>query len=318
MAIAIFVGRDEEESHQYHWFIDAWKEALLKLDSNLDIRIWPDVGNHEEIELALVWRHPFSVLKQFSKLKAIMSLAAGVDHVFADHELSKTIPILRVMDPYMANDIVQYVLVCVLNYIKRMEAWAAYQKQKRWMKVPPFNFSDKTVGIMGLGFLGEKAARALLQCGINVIGWRYSKKPLAGINTFNGDEEFADFLAQIDILVCMLPLTLKTQDILNQDTFMKLRKGAYIINLGRGEQLVEKDLINALDSDQLSGACLDVFRQEPLPVDHPFWIHPKIRVTPHIASVTNPITAAPQVLENYKRALAGKELLNRVDWEKGY
>ncbi len=133
-----------------------------------------------------------------------------------------------------------------------------------------------------------------------------------------GKAQFDAFLSHTDILVCMLPLTSDTQNIMNKDTFAKLPSGAYIINLGRGEQLVEDDLLQALDSGHLSGACLDVFRREPLPSDHPFWLHPKIIVTPHIASVTNAATAAPQVLDNCHRVMAGEELLNRVDLSKGY
>ncbi len=157
MAIAILVGRDDKKHQQLEWFIDEWRKALLALDPELDIRVWPEVGNLSEIDIALVWSHPVGVLNTLPNLKAIISLAAGVDHIFADTHLPKNIPILRVKDPYMANDIVQYVVVCVLNYVKRMAAWATYQKTATWMRKPPFNYSDKTIGVMGLGFLGEKS-----------------------------------------------------------------------------------------------------------------------------------------------------------------
>ena len=182
----------------------------------------------------------------------------------------------------------------------------------------PFNFLDKTVGIMGLGFLGTHTAKTLHSLGVKVIGWSQSPKQLSEIRYFAGAGEFKDFLAQTDILVCMLPLTPNTQNILNLNNFNCLPKGAYLINIGRGEHLVENDLLAALDSGQLTGACLDVFRQEPLPPEHPFWLHPRIRVTPHIASVTNPATALPQILENYRRMRAGEPLLNCVDVQKGY
>lgn len=318
MAIAILVGRSEAEAKAYTWFTAAWKQALLAFDPSLDIRIWPELGDHQDISVALVWKHPIGILTQFPHLQAIMSLAAGVDHVLTDSNIPKNIPLARVMDPYMANEIVQYVLVTVLNYVKRMEAWAGYQLQKRWMKVPPFNHADKTIGIMGLGFLGEKAARMLSQIGLNVIGWRNSSKQLPEIKSYYGKEQFSEFLSQTDILVCMLPLTPETENILNKDNFAKLKKGAYLINLGRGEHLVEKDLLDALEAEQLVGACLDVFRQEPLPEDHPFWINKKIRVTPHVASVTNAATAAPQVYSNYRRVMAGEVMQNLVSIEKGY
>lgn len=318
MAIAIIVGRETNPKKQDTWFENGWKDALLALDPSLDIRIWPEVGDFKEIDAAFVWCHPYGLLNEFPNLKLIASLAAGVDHIFADKHLPKQVPIVRVMDPYMANDITQYVLACVLQHVKRMEAWDSYQKEKRWMKRPPFNFAEKTIGIMGLGFLGEKSARALLHIGLKVIGWRNSAKELDGIKTFFGKAQLKDFLAQSEILICMLPLTSETLNILNKETFSLLPKGSFLINLGRGEELVEEDLLQALDSGQLSGAFLDVFRQEPLPPEHPFWIHPKIHVTPHIASVTNAATAAPQVLDNYHRMMTGKPLMNKVDTEKGY
>lgn len=318
MAIALIAGREENEPKQYVWFLNEWKEALLALDPSLDIRIWPNVGDPKEIDAAFVWRHPYGLLNEFPNLKLIASLAAGVDHIFTDTHLPKHIPTVRITDPYMANDITQYVLACVLHYVKRMEAWDGYQKQKRWMKQPPFNFAHKTIGIMGLGFLGEKSARALFHIGLKVIGWRNSSKELEGIKTFFGKAQLSDFLKQSDILVCMLPLTAETQNILNKNTFAQLPKGSFLINVGRGEELVEEDLIKSLDSGHLTGAFLDVFRQEPLPTEHPFWTHPKIHVTPHIASVTNAATAAPQILDNYQRMMAGKPLVNQADLQKGY
>ncbi len=318
MIIALLVGRDEQETKQFDWFIQDFKQHLLALAPKLDLRIWPHVGNVEEIEFALVWRHPLGALKKFPHLKCIASLGAGVDHLVVDPTLSKKVPIIRVMDPYMANDIVQYVLAHVLNHIKRTEHWAENQKKQAWIKKPPFSFAEKTIGIMGLGFLGKKAALALQNIGLNVIGWSGSPKNLPDIKDFVGEAQFSDFLSQTDILVCMVPLTPHTQNILNKKTFATLKKGAFLINVGRGEHLVEDDLLNALDSGQLCGACLDVFRQEPLPPEHPFWIHPHIRVTPHIASVTNPATVAAQLLENYRRLISGEKLLNRVDLTRGY
>lgn len=318
MAIAILVGRNEAEQQANAWFTQAWKDTLLSLDPHLDIRIWPNVGNHQDIDCLLVWNHQLGLLNQFPQAKIIASLAAGVDHLLVDPDIDSRIPIVRVIDPYMANDIVQYVVAYLLRYIKRVPHWAEKQQQHSWSKEPPFTFSDKNIGIMGLGYLGGKAAQLLSQLGLKVSGWSYSSKTLTGITHFVGQSQFHDFLSQADILICMLPLTKKTKNILNKQTFAHLPTGAYLINVGRGDHLVEEDLLEALAQGQVGGACLDVFRQEPLPVNHPFWSHPHIIVTPHIASVTNPSTAAPQILENYQRVLSGKALLNRVDFSKGY
>lgn len=318
MAILILVGRNPEENQAYQWFSLAWKKALLDLDPALEIRIWPEAGDQADIDLLLVWNHTPGLTTQFKNAKAIFSLAAGVDHIFIDTAINPDLPIVRIIDPYMASDIVQYVAAYILKYVKRLDHWAEKQRAKTWFKQPPFSFSDKTTGIMGLGHLGSKAARVLQQMGLTVNGWSQSHKQLPDIHQFVGNSQFHDFLARTDILVCMLPLTNKTENILNQDTFSHLRKGAYLINIGRGQHLVEDDLLSALADGQLSGACLDVFRQEPLPDNHPFWSHPSINITPHIASVTNPVTAAPQLYENYQRLMAGLPLFNRVDIQKGY
>lgn len=319
MAIAILAGRDATEQKQYEWFCATWRDVLLAQDATLDIRIWPNVGNVAEIDFLLVWRHPIGTLKQFTNAKAVQSLGAGVDHIFVDSELNRNTPIARIADPFMAGDIVQYVVAYTLQHIKLVKLWEMNQQKKFWAnREPPFTLSHKTIGIMGIGYLGKKAALILHDMGLNVIGWSQSAKEMPGITHYTGDAEFHDFLSKSDLLICMLPLTDKTENILNKNTFAKLPRDAFVINIGRGKHVVDEDLIAALDDGHLSGACLDVFREEPLPPNHPFWSHAKIIVTPHIASVTNPMTAAPQVYENYQRAMSNKALLNKVDIEKGY
>lgn len=313
MAIAILVGRDEEDRHRHDWFIKAWRDALLAIDSSLDIRIWPDIGNDTDIDVALVWKHPLGALKTLRSLKVIFSLAAGVDHILVDNDLNPAIPITRLVDHYMAKDIMQYVVGSVLHYVRRFDYWHQKQEEHLWQREPPFTFADEPVGVMGLGFLGGRAAKALLDVGLQVRAWRNTH--LAHderIECFVGKEQLAAFLTGTRVLVCMLPLTPTTSGLLSRAVFSQLPKGAYIINVGRGEHVVEKDLLEALETGQLSGATLDVFPEEPLPFTHAFWNHPKILVTPHVASVTNPVTAAPQVYENYRRVLAGQELTNRV------
>ena len=175
-----------------------------------------------------------------------------------------------------------------------------------------------TVGIMGLGQLGAYTAERLAQIGFNVVGWSRSQKQLAGVETYAGNAQLPEFLRRANILVCLLPLTEQTRDILNRDFFEQLPRQAYLINVARGEHLVEADLLTAIDTGQIRGACLDVFRQEPLPPDHPFWRHPQIRVTPHCSSITNPASVAPQIVENYRRSQAGQPLLNQVSRSRGY
>lgn len=318
MSIGIFVGRDLIQHKNHEWFTQSIIDALLKLDPNLDIQVWPNIPQPEKITFALAWLHPFDVLNHLPQLKAISSLGAGVDHLLADPTLPVDLTIVRVVDPYMASDIVQYVVSCVLNHVKRMDHWRAKQAEHKWSKEPPFNLSDKTIGIMGVGHLGKKAIHAFLELNLKVIGFSQSVKTIAGSQQYVGDDQFDSFLNHTDILVCMLPLTKKTEGILNERTFATLKDDAYIINVGRGLHLIEADLLTAIKKGKLSGAALDVFQQEPLPGDHPFWQQPKIKITPHIASVTNPETVAPQLLENYRRLLANEPLLHEMNRAKGY
>ena len=174
------------------------------------------------------------------------------------------------------------------------------------------------IGIMGLGVLGIAAAEILRKNGFGVCGWSKSAKNLSGIKTFHGSEQLDEFLKQSNILVCLLPLTSETKNILNKDLFKKLPEDAYLINVARGEHLVEEDLLEVISNGHLSGASLDVFTQEPLPEEHPFRKNGKIKITPHIASVTSAARVAPQIAENYFRMKAGKPLKNVVDREKEY
>jgi glyoxylate/hydroxypyruvate reductase A len=318
MAVALVIGKDEQERRKFSSYIQEWKIALLAQAPNLDIRIYPELGDINEIEFLLVFSVPDDFFKGFPHVKAVLALSAGIDDILANPSLFSDIPIVRIMDPFMASDICQYAVTYVLNHVKRVDHWKNLQQQHKWGKEPPYDFSKKTIGVMGLGFLGEKVARALSQLDFSVNGWSQSSKEIPQVRVYTSKKEFDDFLANTDILICLLPLTANTRHILNKDTFAKLKKNAYLINIGRGEHLVEEDLLVALDSGQLSGATLDVFQKEPLAAAHVFWDHPKIVVTPHIASITNPATASIVVVENIKRIQQDELPVGSVNLMKGY
>lgn len=295
-----------------------WVNALKQTDPQLDVRIYPDEGNLEEIEFVLVWKHPKGILNRYPKLKAISSLGAGVDHLFSDPELPNDVPIVRIVDPELAQAMSEFVIGLIFNHIRSLCKYTHLQKQNLW-KSEPFRIARNVqVGIMGMGILGQDLARKLAHIGFKVSGWAQSPKKLDQILLYKGQDEFDTFLSESDILVCLLPLTDKTKNILNKELFLKLPDLAFIINVARGEHLVESDLIEMIDQGKIAGASLDVFRKEPLPHDHPFWGHPKINITPHIASITNPVSVAPQIIENYKRAKFGQTLLNQVSIKSGY
>lgn len=298
--------------------VTSWAKHLSSLAPDIDIRVWPDAGNPEEIEFALSWHHPPGELNKFKNLKCIASMGAGVDHILADPQLPEGVPITRVVEHSMAQSMSEYVVLAVLNFCRQFDKYRADQAQNQWHPCRPLLAEGLNIGIMGLGQLGQDAAKKLGYLGFPVTGWSRTPKEIAGLKSLAGQDKLDDFLSLSRILICMLPLTPKTAGILNQRIFGKLPAGAYLINVARGQHLVENDLIAALDSGQLAGACLDVFEVEPLPQDHPFWRHPKIIVTPHISSITFPRAVAPQIIENYLRIKSGKRPVNRVDMDRGY
>ena len=295
-----------------------WLETLREMAPDLDIRVWPDAGNPEDIDYALVWEMPFGILKTFPNLKCISSLGSGVDHIFADPDLPKGVPIIRLVYPVMIQRMTAYVLLAVLRYQRRLDELIEQQKQGIWQLLPHRDADEVRVGILGVGVLGSDAARTLAHLGYDVAGWDLHPKPLDGIEWYQGPDGLVPFLTRTDVLVCLLPHTPETEGFINKRTLAALPRGAYVINSARGGLVVDEDLIEALDSGHIAHATLDAFRTEPLSSDHPFWRHPKIHVTPHVASLSKVRAAVPQVLENIRLARAGKPLLNEVDPVAGY
>jgi glyoxylate/hydroxypyruvate reductase A len=295
-----------------------WAGQLGRLMPGLEIRIWPDVGDPAQIDYALVWRPEPGLLASLPNLKLILSLGAGIDHILCDPHLPAGVPITRLVDPYLTDAMSEYVVLQVLRLHRRDLDYRAQQQAGIWRELPQKNAGERPVGILGFGEIGQDAGRKLAALGFPVSGWSRQQRTVAGFEIFAGPASLPQLLARTEILVCLLPLTEETQGILNARTFAALPRGACLVNAGRGAHLVEEDLIPALDSGQLSAAALDVFGEEPLPPGHPFWQHPRILVTPHIAGITNPQTAAPIILDNIRRFEQGRPLLNQVDPARGY
>jgi glyoxylate/hydroxypyruvate reductase len=302
------------ESDRY----DAWRDALHAAVPDLEFRPWEEPGDPADIEFALVWLPPQGALRQFPNLKAILNLGAGVDALLKDPTLPEGVPVVRMVDDDLATCMAEYVLLHVLRYHREQPALDAQQRAHDWRMIASPAAMHRRVGILGLGAMGGEAARLLVGAGFDVAGWSRRPKDLPGVQSFHGEEGRAAFLARSEILVCLLPLTPETEGILDRDLFQALPAGAYLINAGRGGHQVESDILAALDSGQLAGATLDVFREEPLPAASPFWDHPKVMVTPHNASVTNPRSAVRHVCESVRRVRAGEPLRNVVDPDLGY
>ena len=297
---------------------DAWIKALHENQNDIEVEVYPDISNKEKVEYALVWNHPPGVFKEFPNIKVIASMGAGVDHIMRDPELPENVKVTRIVDEQLAKDMAEFVLALVLNKLRNLSLHQHLEQQREWKPKSYQRIEEVKIGIMGMGELGSTVGKKLTENGFSVNGWSNSKKDLDNIKVYAGREELDPFLAESDILICLLPLTPDTENILDKNLFRKLPENAFLINVARGNHLVEKDLIEMIDSEHLSGAALDVFRKEPLPEDHPFWNHPKIQVTPHIASVTKPDSVVSQVLGNYERMKNKEELQNVVDKGRGY
>ena len=297
---------------------ERWQASLQRLMPELDVRVWPAVGRHEDIEYALVWQPPPDVLGQLANLKVIFSLGAGVDHLLAGATLPDGVPLVRMIDPALTEGMTEYVLYHVLRYHRHMSKYASQQRQRVWRELPQVRPMDRRVGIMGLGVMGGDVANKLTALGFAVRAWRRSDRAIANVRIYHGYDHLISFLRDTEILVCLLPLTPDTEGILNRETLSALPSGACVISVGRGRHLVEEDLLDALDNNHLAGATLDVFRSEPLPTEHSFWSHPKVTLTPHIASLTNPTTAAAHVIGNIRRLQQGEPLIGVVDLKRGY
>jgi glyoxylate/hydroxypyruvate reductase A len=295
-----------------------WKPQLTALMPELDVRVWPDIGDPAEIDYALVWRPEPGLLASLPNLKLILSLGAGVDHILCDPQLPHGVPIVRLVDPYLTDAMSEYVVLQVLRMHRQDLNYRAQQISGIWRELPQKNACERNVGILGFGEIGQHAGRKLAGLGFPVSGWGRRERTVAGFRTYAGPEGLSRLLSQSEILVCLLPLTTETEGILCAGTLAALPRGAGLVNAGRGGHLVEDDLIPALDSGQLSVAALDVFREEPLPPAHPFWHHSRILVTPHIAGITNPATAAPIILDNIRRFEEGRALSNQIDPAQGY
>jgi len=281
-------------------------------------RVWPDSGTADAIRYALVWRHPPGSLAGLRYLNAILVLGAGVDAVLNDPELPAGVPVLRLLGAGMSGPMAEYALYAVLHFQRRMAKYFEQQRGAIWQPDIEPLARQWPVGVMGLGVIGAQVAQRIAAQGYPVAGWSRRGTPTQDIEVYAGEEGFEPFLARTQVLVNVLPLTQQTQGILNGRTFATMPRGSYIVNIGRGGHIVDADLIAALDSGQLAGAMLDVFEQEPLPAAHPFWCHPGIIVTPHIAAPTIVADAAAQVVENIRRLERGEPPVGLVDRCRGY
>lgn len=304
--------------------MDVWASAMREVMPQLDVRVWPDtVGNPQDITYAAAWLAPPDVLKNFSNLKVIFSLGAGVDAILSDPTLPSQVPIVRVNDPDLTNRMSEYIVLHVLMHHRQQRRLDANQKARLWDGFATHAAKDITVGIMGLGVLGQDSAMKLKAMGFQVVGWSRSRKSLPGVKSFAGSAQFEEFLQCTDILVSLLPATPQTEGIINSKLISKLsRRGPLgapiLINAGRGRQQNENDILAALNSGALHAATLDVFGKEPLPKESPLWGNPNLTITPHVAADSDPKTICGYIQKQISAFEEGGPLQNLVDRQSGY
>ncbi len=295
----------------------AWRETLVAELPDLDFRTDPDAGDPADVQYALVWKPPPGFFGRFPNLKLVTNLGAGVDSL-VDREDLPDVAISRLSDSGMVSLMTSYVLFSVIRYARDIHLFERAQRRGEWQYVHPRALSDITVGVLGLGELGAPAARALAALGFDVRGWSRSLKEIDGVTCRAGLHTLDSVLAESEILVIMLPLTAETDSLLDARRLALMPRGAKLINAARGAVVEEAALIAALQSGQIAEATLDVFTIEPLPSGHPFWRMENVLITPHLASITVPKSAAREVAESIRRVRAGLAPLHLVNARRGY
>ncbi len=280
------------------------------------IHVWPDAP--ASVDYAIVWRPPAALFGHTRITGALFNYGAGVDGLVDLPTLPEGVPVFRLEDAGMAGQMSEYVLAAVLRAWRSFDAYAQRQREAIWQREPLLEHANFRVGILGMGVLGRAVADVLTSHGFAVDGWARTARAHAGVTLFCGNDALPAFLARPRVLVCLLPLTPATQDLVDRNVLGGLPRGAHFINVARGAIVVDADLIAALDAGQLASATLDVFREEPLPPSHPFWHHPRISITPHVSAVTLAEPSVAQIAARIERLEQGVAVGGAVDVSRGY
>ena len=289
--------------------------ALQESLPGVVISQWPECNNPEEVEFVVAWQAPADIWSQLPNLKVVSSFGAGVDGIDLDL-LPTDVVVTRIVDQYLANDMAEYVLTHVLAQKLRLREY--FNKQQKHLWQPKRAYTHNHVVFLGFGELGQHCAKRLLVNNFKVSAFSQTPKNMNNVVCVHSQEGLFELLPTADFVVCLLPLTTKTKDIIDKSLLAKLPQHAVLINVARGQHVVEEDLISALNNHVIRAATLDVFAHEPLPDTHPYWTHPAITMTPHCAALSSISSVAEQIADNAKRLLNGFELKYKVDRTKGY
>lgn len=293
-----------------------WAERFAQLAPDIEFRIWPDIGDPSAIHYLVAWQ-PDDLAVTLPNLEAVFSVGAGVDQLDLTR-IPPHLPVVRMIEPGIVDGMVEYVTEAVLAIHRDVFDYALQQQARVWKPMPLRPAASRRVGVLGLGVLGAAVLERLRLFGFACAGWSRSPRDIEGVECFAGGAALDTFLARTDVLVCLLPLTDATRGVLDRRVFAALPEGASIVHVGRGPQLVAGDLLDALDRGRIHSAVIDVTDPEPLPADHPLWAQPRVRITPHIASVTSAVPAADALLANLRRHRAGEPMIGQIDRSRGY
>lgn len=301
---------------------DSWIQGLLKRLPDARIRQWQP-GDDEHADYAMVRLPPLEMLKGRTALKAVFSLSAGVDDILAKFRenpemLPDSVPLFRLEDAGMGRQMKEYAVHAVLGWYRRFDEYREQKEARLWNDLPVPPKENFTVGLLGPGVLGQQVLEGLKEWGFPLRSWSRSPKSIDGVTSFHGDSQLHAFLAGTQVLINLLPDTPATRGIINRALLRRLNPGAYVLNLGRGVQVVEEDLLAALDAGEVRAAALDVFVTEPLPKEHPFWTHPRIAITPHSAAYTLPDESFDAIAKAVHTLESGGTPGGLVDRARGY
>jgi len=294
-----------------------WARLFATQAPDIPFHIWPDNGEADRVRYLAAWVPPQDMERQFPNLELFFSTGAGIDQ-FDLAALPPELPVVRMAEPGVVAGMVEYATMAVLALHRDLPTYIRQQREGRWAAHRVYSASKRRVSVLGLGVLGCAVLDRLRTFGFQLAGWSRARRQIDAVACYAGREELPAMLAGTDILVCLLPLTQETRGILDAELFQHLPRGASLVHVGRGAHLDHQALLDALESGALSSAVVDVTDPEPLPATHPFWAHPQILLTPHIASMTQPETAVAQVLDNIRRHQAGAPLMGLVDRSRGY
>ncbi|MES3025929.1 MAG: glyoxylate/hydroxypyruvate reductase A [Pseudomonadota bacterium] len=304
--------------HRADGLTDPWVRDFAEVLPEAEVVVWREGEDIAPCDYAVLWSPPAALLPQLAHVKAVFLTGAGADAILKYGDALPQVPLIRLGDAGMAIQMAEYVTHAVLGYFRRFDE---YQRQARagvWTQLPQFRKEDFTVGVLGTGVLGQRVLDSLAHFGFPLRGWSRTAKQIDGVECFAGTESLEAFLRGTRVLVCMLPLTPETTNLLDRASLSLLPEGAYVVNVARGAQVVDPDLLALIRSGHIAGATLDVFRNEPLPAPHPFWDEPRITITPHVSAITLRRPSIVQIAGKLRAFENGETVADIVDPIRGY